>query len=87
MVRYLPMSDADSAINALLDDLSGTIESELLSLGRGDTPYLLLILSQNGPHVCGTVTPEGLEATGKLLIAMAAEAKKGHPLSAPDRKN
>lgn len=81
------MTDADTAINALLDDVSGTIESELLALGRGDTPYLLLVLSQSGPHVCGTVTPEGLEATGKLLIAMAAEARKGRPLSAPDRTN
>ena len=81
------MTDADSAISAMLADVAGTIESELQDLGRGDAPYLLLVLSQSGPHVCGTVTPEGLEATGKLLIAMAAEAWKGHPLSAPDRKN
>lgn len=70
------MTDADPAIQVLLDNLADTLDVNLTALGHEGTPYLVLVLTQTGPQICGTVTPDGLDAAAKLLITMAAEMRR-----------
>lgn len=77
--RLGEMKNTDSAIQALLDDLGDSLDIELKALGQEDAPYLLFVLTESRPHLCGMATPEALETAAKLLITMAAEARAGQP--------
>lgn len=81
------MTDADPAIQGLLDDLADTLDVELTALGHERTPYLVLVLPQTGPQICGTITPDGLDAAAKLLTTMAAEMRKRGAAVEPMKPN
>lgn len=70
------MATPNPAIQGLLDDLADTLDIEMTALGLGGTPYLVLVLPEGGPHICGTVTPDGLDTAAKLLSAMATEMRE-----------
>lgn len=79
------MAPADPKIQALLDDMADTLDLELTAIDHDATPYLILVLAQSGPHICGFITPEEMEDAAQLLSAMAAQARKMPPLRLPQR--